>query len=91
VFGRIAIWFLFLEYEVVYKPNRTHVVANVLSKLPDSSKPLGVPNQTMDASLYSIELMGMQKVKSYLETCQMLKFLNLVQKQKLARKENPLF
>ncbi len=67
------------------------MVANVLSKLPDSSKPLGVPNQTMDASLYSIELMGMQKVKSYLETCQMLKFLNLVQKQKLARKENPLF
>jgi hypothetical protein len=47
VFGRIARWLLlFLEYEfiVVYKPSRTHVVANVLSRLLDSSKPLGVLN-----------------------------------------------
>jgi hypothetical protein len=28
----------------VYKANRTHVVANVLSRLLDNSKPLGVPN-----------------------------------------------
>jgi hypothetical protein len=47
VSGRIAKWLLlFLEYEftIVYKHGRTHVVANVLSKLPDSSKPLGVPD-----------------------------------------------
>jgi hypothetical protein len=52
---------LFLKYEfiVVYKPSKTHVVANVLSKLPNSSKPLGVPNQTLDASLFSIELIWM--------------------------------
>jgi hypothetical protein len=59
-----------LEYEiiVVYKPGRTHVVIDVISKLPDSSKPLGVLNQTMDASLFSIEPMWMQEIKSYLET-----------------------
>jgi hypothetical protein len=47
VLGRIARWLLlFLEYEftMVYKPSKTHVVDDVLSKLPDSSKPLGVPN-----------------------------------------------
>jgi hypothetical protein len=47
VLGRITKWLLlFLEYEftIVYKPGRIHVVANALSKLPDSSKPLGIPN-----------------------------------------------
>ncbi len=45
--GRIVRWLLlFLEYEfiVVYKPGRTHVVVDVLSKLLDSLEPLGVPN-----------------------------------------------
>jgi hypothetical protein len=58
VFGRIAKWLLlFLEYEftIVYKPGRTHVVANVLSRTLDSLKPLGVPNQTIDASLFFIK------------------------------------
>jgi hypothetical protein len=45
VFGRTAKWLLlFLEYEftIVYKLGKTHVVVDVLSKLPYSSKPLGV-------------------------------------------------
>ncbi len=57
-FGRIARWLLlFLEYEfiVVYKLGRTHVVLNVLFELPNNSKPLGVPNQIMDASLFFVE------------------------------------
>jgi hypothetical protein len=43
VFRRIAIY---LEYEftIVYKLSTTHVVVDVLSKLPNSSKPLGVLN-----------------------------------------------
>jgi hypothetical protein len=47
VFRRIAIWLLlYLEYEftIVYKLSTTHVVVDVLSKLPNSSKPLGVLN-----------------------------------------------
>jgi hypothetical protein len=70
VLGRIARWLLlFLEYEftIVNKPSRTHVVVDVLSKLPNTSKPLGVPDQTMDASLFSIEPIWMQEVKTYLE------------------------
>jgi len=45
VLRRITRWLLFLEYEfiVVYKPNKTHVVVDALSKLSDNSKPLGVP------------------------------------------------
>jgi hypothetical protein len=46
-----------LEYEftIVYKLGRTHVVATALSKLPDSLEPLGVLDQTIDASLLSIK------------------------------------
>jgi hypothetical protein len=67
VFGRIARWLLlFLEYEfiIVYKFGRTHVVADVLSRLPNSSKPLGVPYYTIDASLFFLwNLCGCNKSK----------------------------
>jgi hypothetical protein len=42
---RIAKWvLLFLEYEftIIYKPCRTHVVFDVLSRLPDNLEPLGI-------------------------------------------------
>ncbi len=45
ILGRITIWLLlFLEYEftIVYKLGKTHVVVDVLSKLPDIIEPLGV-------------------------------------------------
>ncbi len=80
---KITRWLLlFLEYEliVVYKPNRTPAVVNVLFKLPDSSEPLGVLDQIMDASLFSIKPMWMQEVKTYLEIGHMLETLNLTQK-----------
>jgi hypothetical protein len=44
---RITKWLLlFLEYEfiVVYKLGKTHVIVDVLSKLPDNSEPLGIPD-----------------------------------------------
>ncbi len=58
VFRRIIrIIFLFLEYdfEVMYKPNNKHVVANALSRLSDTRKPLGVPYQTKDVSLFVVQ------------------------------------
>jgi hypothetical protein len=68
---RIAKWLLFLEYEfiVVYKHGGTHVVADVLSKLPYNSEPLGVTNQIVDASLFLIEPIWMQEMENYLKTC----------------------
>ncbi len=62
-----------LEYEfiVVYKPNKTHVVVDVLSILLNSSKPLGLLDKTLDASLFSIEPIWMHEVRSYCETCHM--------------------
>jgi hypothetical protein len=74
---------------MVYKLGKTHAIANVLSILLNSSKPLGVPDQTVDALLFFVEPMWMEEVKSYLEIGQMPKTLNLVQKHKLAKNANP--
>jgi hypothetical protein len=58
VLGRITRWLLFLEYvfTIVYKPGKTHAIANALSRLLDSSKPLGVSDQSVDVSLFFVEL-----------------------------------
>jgi len=52
---RIVKWLLlFLEYDftVVYKLNKTHVVIDALSKLPNIIEPTCVPDQTIDASFF---------------------------------------
>ncbi len=86
---RIVRWLLlFLEYEfiVVYKLGKTHVVVDASSILPNNSEPLRIPNQTVDSSLFSVELIWMQEVRSYLKIDQMLETLNRAKKQKLAKK-----
>jgi hypothetical protein len=55
VLGRITKWLLlFLEYDfiIVYKPNKTHVVAYALSRLSNSIEFTSVPNKTTYASLF---------------------------------------
>jgi len=68
---RITRWLLlFLEYDfiVVYKPDRTHVVADALLRLPDITEPTGVLDQTTYASLFYIELEWLKDVKEFLRT-----------------------
>ncbi len=70
VSGRIVRWLLlFIEYDftVVYKPSRTHVVVNTLSRLLDSIEPIGVLNQTTDASLFYTGPEWLNDVKEFLK------------------------
>jgi hypothetical protein len=58
---RITRWFiLFLKYDftIVYKLSEIHVVADALSRLPAIIEPIGVPNQTIDASSFYTKLNG---------------------------------
>jgi hypothetical protein len=71
VLGRITIWLLlFLEYDftIVYKPSKTHVIANALSRLPSSTETTGVLNQTTYASFFYTELEWLNDVKEFLKT-----------------------
>jgi hypothetical protein len=67
---RIVRWsLLFLEYDfiVMYKPSKTHVAANALSRLLDIMKPIGVLGQITDASMFYIELEWLNDVKEFLK------------------------
>jgi hypothetical protein len=67
---RIVRWLLlFLKYEftVFYKLGKPHVVVDASSRLPNNSKPLRISDQTVDASLFSVEPIWMHQVRSYLK------------------------
>jgi hypothetical protein len=70
VVEKIVKWLLlFLEYDftIVYKLGIIHVVANALLRLPNITKPTGVPNQTINASLFHIKFEWLNDVKEFLK------------------------
>ncbi len=59
VFGPIGQWLLlfFLKcFLVVYKPKKSHSIADALSNLSTSNEPNGVPDQIADAPLFLLQL-----------------------------------
>jgi hypothetical protein len=89
---RIVRWLLlFLEYYfiIVYKPNKTHVIIDALSRLPNITKPTYVHDQTIDASLFYIKLERLNDEKDFLRTRQIEGTLSVLQKQRLVKKVKP--
>jgi hypothetical protein len=71
VSGIIARWLLlFLEYDfiIVYKPSKSHVIADALLRLPHITKPTGVFNQTTYANLFYIKPKWLNDVREFLRT-----------------------
>jgi hypothetical protein len=57
IFGKTILWFLlFFEYnfKIVYKPSRSHLMANALNRLLNQTKLVGVLNQSTDAHLFTL-------------------------------------
>jgi hypothetical protein len=57
------------KYEsiVVYNLGCTHVITDALSRLvPDITKSIGVPNQTIDVTLFMLQPIWLEEVKCYL-------------------------
>jgi len=55
--SKIARWLLlFLEYDfkIVYKPSRSHLMVDALSRLPNQVEPIGVLDQTTTAHLFTL-------------------------------------
>jgi hypothetical protein len=60
---------IFFKYEfiVVYKLRCTHVIIDALSRLvPDTTKLIRVPNQTINATLFMLQPIWLEEIKSYL-------------------------
>ncbi len=70
VLGCIIRWlllFLKYEYTIIYKLGHTHVVTDALFRLIlDTTKPIGVLDQTINASLFMLQPIWLEKVKNYL-------------------------
>jgi hypothetical protein len=57
VSGRLVRWLLlFLEYDfkIIYKPGKSHLMANALSRLPNQIEPIGVLDQTCDVHMFTL-------------------------------------
>jgi hypothetical protein len=55
---------LFMEYDfkIVYKPSKSHLMAYALNRLPNHVEPIGVPDQTCDAHMFTLQLQWLQNV-----------------------------
>jgi len=54
VFGQLTkCLLLFLEHDlkIVYKPSKSHLMANALNRLPNEIEPIRIPNQTSDVHI----------------------------------------
>jgi hypothetical protein len=79
---RITRWLLLvLEYDftIVYKPSKSDVVVDALSTLLDSIKPIGVIDQTTNASLFYTGSKWLNDVKEFLKIGQIEGMLSMQQ------------
>jgi hypothetical protein len=75
----MVIFFLEYDFTIVYNPGKTHVVANALSKLWNSAKTIGVPNQTTYANLFYTKPKWLNDVKEILKPWQIEGTLSIQQ------------
>jgi len=89
---KITRWLLlFLKYDftIVYKPRKTHVVVNALLILLNIIKPIGVLDQTTNASLFYRKFKWLKDVTIFLRIRHIEGTLSIQQKQRLAKRANP--
>jgi hypothetical protein len=92
VFGRLVKWLLLIldyDFKIVYKLGRSHLMVDALSKLPNQTKHVGVPDQTCDAHLFTLQLEWLQNVYEYLLKGVTIKIFTTSQRQYLTQRAKP--
>jgi len=86
VFGRLTrLLLLFMEYDfkIVYKFGRSQIMADAFNRLPNHTKHVGVPNQTCDAHMLTLQPVWLQSVYEYL--------LEGVLPKRFTKRKTPIF
>jgi hypothetical protein len=80
-----------MEYDlkIVYKPGRSHLMVDALSRLPNHIELVGIPYQTCDAHLFTLQPKWLHSVYDYLLKGVMPKRFTTSQRQYLAERAKP--
>jgi len=54
------------DFKIIYKLGRSHLMVDALSRLHNHIELVGVPHQTYDAHLFTLQLEWLQNVYEYL-------------------------
>jgi len=54
------------DFKIVYKPSRSHLMAYALNILPNQTEFVGVPDQTCDSQMFTLQPKWLQNVYEYL-------------------------
>jgi hypothetical protein len=77
------------DFKIIYKPGRSHLTADALSRLPNPLEPVGVPNQIYDAHMFTWQPEWLQSVYEYMLKGMMPNMFTTSQRQYLAQKVKP--
>ncbi len=82
---------LFLEYDfkIVYKPSRSHLMVDALSKLSNQTERVKILDQTCDAHMFILQHEWLLSVYDYLLKGMMPKRFTTSQRQYLAQRAKP--
>ncbi len=87
--SQMALLFLEYDFKIVYKPGRSHLMADALSRLPNQTEPVGIPDQTCDAHMFTLQPKWLQNVYEYLLEGVMLERFTTSQRQYLTQRAKP--
>ncbi len=77
------------DFKIIYKPSRSHLMAYALSILPNHTEPIGVPDQTCDSHLFTLQPKWLQNIYEYLLEGVMLKRFTTSQRIYFAQRAKP--
>ncbi len=92
VFGKLTKWLLlFMEYDfkIVYKPSRSHLMADALSRLHNQTEPIVIPDETSDVHMFTLQPEWLHNVYEYLLKGVILERFITSQRQYLAQRAKP--
>jgi hypothetical protein len=92
IFSMLVRWFLLFQeddFKIVYKLGRSHLMVDALSRLPNHIKLVGVPNQTCDVHMFTLQLEWLHNVYEHILNRTMPQRITTSQKQYLAQRTKP--
>jgi hypothetical protein len=77
------------DFKIIYKPGRSHLMVDAFNRLRNHTKHVGIPDQTCDVHLFTLQLEWLHSVYEYLLKRVMPKKIFYIPRQYLAQRTKP--